>query len=231
MNLLKHSIYGALLMSFLTSTVTGSSTFMEYYADGYSADHWSLQPQELNNPQVVALAYFKDAEYAIFMNPTDKRGYRSIVRFIKNDDISSTLNRDYSTKERIGLGLTTQLVADAYSRILPISQTSVAGNNAHSFDSQTGMTYIGKPSEPNMLHGHVYGRGNPEACYIDDIKLDGPIPGLNFDMMGKTINEPGNDTKVKWREGDMEKVASRLKQEIEILKEEYEEQGLIIITK
>jgi hypothetical protein len=231
MNLLKHSIYGALLMSVLTSTVNGSTTIKEYYAGDYSLDHWSLQPKELNNAQVVALAYFKDAEYAIHMNPTDKRGYRSIVSFIKKDEMLSTLNRDYSTKERIGLGLTLQLVAEAYSRILPISQTSVAGNNAHAFDSQTGITYIGKSTEPSMLHGHVYGRGNPEACYIDDIKLDGPIPGLNFDMMGKTSNEPGNDAKVKWKEGDMEKVAAKLKREIEMIKEEYEEQGLVIITK
>lgn len=202
-----------------------------YYEGNYPQDHWAIQPYELNDPKVIALAYYKDAEYAVYMNPTDKRGYRCIARFVKNDDMKSSINRDYSSTERIGLGLIVQLMADVYSRITPISQTAVAGNNSHKFDPQTGFTYLGKAEEPSFLHGHIFGRGNPEGRYIDHVKLDGPVPGLNFDMMAKTSSESGNNAKVKWENGDMEKVVARLKSEIEKIKEEYEESGLIVITR
>lgn len=81
-----------------------------------------------------------------------------------------------------------------------------------------------------MLHGHIYGRGNPDVTYIEDVKLDGPVAGLNFDMMGKTAGQPGNDAKVKWKQGEIEKVVSRLKQEIETIKEAYAGLGLNVIT-
>lgn len=216
-------------MTNLTSSIYGQSTVKAYFTGKYPSDHWAVQPYELKDPKVIALAYYKDAEYAIYMNPTDKRGYRCITRFIKNEDMNSTINRDYTSKERIGLGLAVQLVAEVYSRIVPISQTAVAGNNSHKFDSHTGTTYLGKIEEPSFLHGHIFGRGNPEGCYIDDVKLDGPIPGLNFDMMAKT-SEPGNEAKVKWKSGDMEKVVSRIKMEIEKLKGEFKEQGLVVVT-
>jgi len=164
------------------------------------------------------------------MNPTDKRGYRCIVRLIKNDDMKSTFNRDYTTQEKIGFGLTIQLVADVYARLLPISQVAIAGNVSQKLDGETGVTLIGGPGEPSLLHAHIFGRGNPEGQYIGNVKLDGPVPGLNFDMMGKTANEPGNNAKVKWAEGEMEAVAKELRVAIENLKIEYEEQGLRIIT-
>ncbi len=62
------------------------------------------------------------------------------------------------------------------------------------------------------------------------LKFDGPIPGLNFDMMGKTMSELGNDKKVKWNDGDMGKVVDCLKIEIEKFKKEYEELGLVVFT-
>lgn len=227
--LFKFSIIGYFMAS-LSFPIYGQSTDKIYYNGSYPSEHWATQPYDLNDPKVTALAYYKDAQYAVYMNPTDKRGYRCIARFIKNDDMYSTINRDYSSKERIGLGLIVQLIADVYSRITPISQTAVAGNNSHKFESQNGITYLGKAEEPSFLHGHIFGRGNPDGCYIDDVKLDGPVPGLNFDMMAKTTNEPGNNAKVKWENGDMEKVVARLKIEIEKLKEEYKENGLVVIT-
>jgi hypothetical protein len=219
----------------MTSFIASGSHYAEtstkvYYKGEYSSDHWATQPYKLNDPKVIALAYFKDSEYAIYMNPTDKRGYRCIARFIKNDNMESTINRDYTSQERIGLGLIVQLIAEVYNQIVPISQTAVAGNNSHKFDSETGITYLGKAEEPSFLHGHIFGRGNPEGQYIEDVKLDGPAPGLNFDMMARTPSELGNNVKVKWKEGDMEKVVYRLKIEIEKSKKEYEEMGLRIIT-
>jgi hypothetical protein len=201
-----------------------------FYTGAYPSDHWAVQPYELKDPKVIALAYFKESQYAVYMNPTDKRGYRCIARFVKNDDMLSSINRDHTSQERIGLGLIVQLVADVYSRLVPIAQTAVAGNNSHKFDGSTGMTYLGRVEEPSFLHGHIFARGNPDGRFIEGVRLDGPIPGLNFDMMAKTPTEPGNDAKVKWNNGDMEKVVARLKFEIDGLKDNYKEQGLVVNT-
>lgn len=200
-----------------------------YYKGNYPPDHWALQPYELTDANVIALIYYQDCQYAVYVNPTDKRGYRCIIRFINNEDMESTINRDYTPRERVGLGLITQFIADVYCDIVPISQISVAGNNSHSFDQRTRITWLGKREEPSFLHSHVYGRGDPEYNYIDDVKLDGPVPGLNFDMMAKTVNEPGNNFKVKWGPGEMEKVVTRIKEKIKNRKFDYSNLGLVIL--
>lgn len=202
----------------------------QYYTGTYNSDHWAMQPYVLEDSKVIGLAYYKDSEYAIYTNPIDKRGYRCIVRFISNKDMGSTINRDYSPQEQRGLSLVVELVENAFRNLVPIVQTFKAGNNSHKFDLETRITHIGKAEEPSFLHTHIIGRGDPEAEYIAGIKLDGPIPGLNFDMMGKTLSEPGNDKKVKWNDGDMTKAVYSLKSEIERSKKEYEEAGLIVIT-
>lgn len=202
----------------------------QFYTGTYQSDHWALQPYKLEDPKVIGLAYYKGSEYAVYSNPTDKRGYRCIVRFISNKDMLSTINRDYSPQEQRGLSLVVELVENAFRRLVPIVQTFKAGNNSHKFDSETFITHIGKAEEPSFLHTHIIGRGDPEAEYVEGIKLDGPVPGLNFDMMGKTMSEPGNDKKVKWKEIDMIKVVNCLKIEIEKSKKEYKEAGLVVIT-
>ena len=123
------------------------------------------------------------------------------------------------------------LVTEAYTRIVPIAQNAVAGNNAHSFDPNTGIIQLGTHEEPIFLHGHVFGRGNPEERYIEDVSLDGPIPGLLFDMRAQTSQERGNDKKVSWQSDDTNKVVRRLKTEIESICDTYKTHGLIVITR
>ncbi len=82
---------------------------------------WALQPYTLTDPKVVALASYKDCEYAIYMNPTDKRGYRSIARFIKNEEMRSTINRDYTRVEQRGLSFAIE--EEVYRQKVPIVQT------------------------------------------------------------------------------------------------------------
>jgi probable phosphoglycerate mutase len=197
----------------------------------YPLHHWVFEPCTLTDPKMIALARFEHSDYAVYLNPADKRGYRSVVRLINNERMASTINREYTSSERIGLALTMALVTDAYSRIVPIAQNVVAGNNAHSFDPKTGVTQLGTSDEPIFLHGHVFGRGNPDEKYIEDIQLDGPIPGLIFDMRAQSPQEPGNDKKVSWKPGDIEKVGRRLKTEIEKIYEAYKAQGLTVISK
>lgn len=187
---------------------------MQYYQNTCLPDHWALQPYHLDDPKVVGLAYYKGSEYAIYINPTDKRGYRCIVRLISNMDMKSTINRGYTHEEHHGLSLVVGLVENAYRNIVPIVQTFKAGNNAHEFDLKTRTIRIGKAEEPSILHAHVIGRGDPEAEYIEGVRLDGPNPGLNFDMMGKTMNEPGNDKKVPWDKEEMARVVRSLKSKL-----------------
>ena len=224
---------GVIIMSLLSapgySTVDQSANKV-YYPGEYSPDHWAMQPKKWEDPNLIAQASYKSSEYAIFLNPLDSRGYRCIVSITASGNIASTFNRDYTSDERIGFGILIQLVADVYSKIVPIAQTSVAGNNSHWFDKETGITYIGGPKEPSMLHGHVYGRGNPDAEYIEGVKLGGPIPWEIFDMRAKTPEVPGNDSKPKWKKGEEKKVTSRLRIEIEKVKATYEAHGLNIVT-
>lgn len=219
----------------LSTDFKGSTTALEtmrkqYYAGTYTSDHWALQSYELKDSKVIGLANHRGSEYAIYLNPTDKRGYRCIVRLICNEDMKSAINRDYTAQEQRGMSLVVELVESAFRQVVPIVQTFKAGNNSHKFDSETRMTYIGKAEEPSFLHTHVIGRGDPEAEYIEGIQLDGPVPGLNFDMMGKTMSEPGNDKKVKWKDLDMINAVNCLKIKIEKSKREYEEFGLVVIT-
>jgi probable phosphoglycerate mutase len=197
----------------------------------YPSGHWALEPYTLMDPKVIALVRFEQLDYAVFLHPEDKRGYRSLVRLINNDQMISTLNREYTSTERIGLALTMALVTEAYTRFVPIAQNSVAGNNAHSFDSKTGTIQLGSSQEPIFLHGHVFGRGNPEEKYVEDVQLDGPMPGVIFDMRAQSPQEPGNDKKVHWKSGEMSKVVRRLKAEIENIHDVYKAHGLTIITR
>lgn len=196
------------------SSVKNAIVAKQYYPGIYPRDHWALQPYRMEDPKVITLANYKDSEYAVYANPTDKRGCRCIVRFINNQDMTSTINREYTHQEQHGLLLVAELVEKAFLQIFPIVQTFKAGNNSHKFDLETRTIHIGKPEEPSFLHLHIIGRGDPEAEYIPGIKLDGPVPGLNFDMMGKTVDEDGNDRKIKWEDGDMVKFVDRLKIEI-----------------
>ena len=196
----------------------------------YPPHHWVLQPLTLTDLNVVALVYFQQCDYAVYLNPSDKRGYRSIVRLINNDRMLSTINREYTSSERIGLALSMAMVTDAYARIVPIAQNVVAGNNAHSFDPQTGTVHMGTVDEPIFLHGHVYGRGNPKENYIADVPLDGPVPGLVFDLRAQSSHELGNEVKISWKPIEMERVVRRLKSEIERIYPTYQAHGLTVMT-
>ena len=191
--------------------------------------HWILQPCTLTDPKVIVLAHFEQSDYAVYLNPVDRRGYRSVVRLVNNDRMVSTINREYTSLERIGLALTMALVTEAQARIVPIAQNAVTGNNAHSFDLNTGTIQLGTLKEPIFLHGHVFGRGNPEVKYIEDISLDGPLSGLILDMRALSQQDPGNDKKLGWKSGEIEKVVHPLKTEIEKICDTYKVHGLTMI--
>ena len=203
-------------------------THSTYYTGSYAQNHWALQPARLEDPNTIALARYGGSQYGVYLNPTDKRGYRCIVCLMDENNMAGTLNRDYTSEERIGLALTVQLVVDVFSRILPVVQTAVAGNNTHSFDAETGTTKLGHKGEPNMLHAHIFARGNPAGEYVPGVALNGPAPGEIFDMRGKTLDVPGNEGKVRWGAGEMEKVTACLKDGIEVFAQTYSKLGVSV---
>jgi len=217
-------------LTLLPSSDSNGERYFRLNDFSYPSHHWILQPLTFADSKLIALAFFQQSTYAVYLNPSDKRGYRSVVRLIDNNRMNSTINRNYSSSERIGLALTMSLVTEAYSRIVPIAQNAIAGNNAHSFDSNTGMTGLGNAEEPIFLHGHVFGRGNPSGNYIDDVPLDGPAPGLIFDMRAQTSNEFGNERKVFWKSDEVVKVARRIKTEIDEISSNYKVHGLNVFT-
>lgn len=182
----------------------------DYVKYEYPEKHWALDStKEGTCIAFVKLRdeYINDANehaeynYAIKLNPTDRRGYRVLVTYVGDlqSDIQSTFNRPYSLVEQKGLSDVTTLMIEIYKKIgLPIVQTAQAGNNSHSFDITTGMIQIGNTKEPSMLHTHIWGRGNPQHEYILGVPLDGPKPGEMFDMMANTPHVPGNQKKVPW---------------------------------
>ncbi|KAF0973389.1 hypothetical protein FDP41_008093 [Naegleria fowleri] len=200
-----------------------------YFDKSYPSTHWVMQPFTLSDPKVICLIKFKSkCEYVVHLNPTDRRGYRSIVRFINNQDMASTFNRDYTTTERIGLALSLQFIAEAYSKICPISQIAVAGNNSHHVDLENHLVLMGHEDEPSFLHGHVWARGFPNEQYVQDVELGGPMPGEIFDMRATAKEVRGNECMILWKEQEMANVVKRVKLELSQIRQEYEEQGLNI---
>ncbi len=177
----------------------------KYIECKYDKDHWALD----NTKEGTCIAFIKFRDkynYAIKLNPTDRRGYRALITYTGDDksDIQTTFNRQYTIAEQHGLSDVTTLMIEIYKKLgLPIVQTAQAGNNSHSL-LPSGMTQIGNEKEPSMLHTHIWGRGNPAQEYISGIPLDGPKPGEMFDMMAKTPNVPGNQKKIKWEPQQLE---------------------------
>ncbi len=198
-----------------------------YYTGSYPEDHWALQPLTFDDPKVVALAEFKHLQYACYLNPTDSRCLRCIVRLIDTKNMASTFNRPFITQEQIGLVLFAQLMMEAYANIAPAPQMAIAGNNSHTVDEKTNIMCLGKIEEPNILHAHIWVRG-PKKQYIDGVEFNGPLSPQPFDLLGKIPNQPGNNAKIPWKPGQMEKVKLRLQQEIAKVKKSYEQFGLYI---
>lgn len=178
----------------------------KYIEFKYDKDHWSLD--NTKEGTCIAFVKFRDKyNYAIKLNPTDRRGYRALVSYIGDDkvDIQTTFNRQYTVAEQRGLSDVTTFMIEIYKKLgLPIVQTAQAGNNSHSLMAESGITQIGSEKEPSMLHTHIWGRGNPEQEFILGIPLDGPKPGEMFDMMAKTPSVPGNQKKIKWEPKQLE---------------------------
>ena len=157
--------------------------------------HWSVTPLSKAHHAHYIATLQVDGKHTVqvMLNPTDSRGYRSIVFLACHEDPKSVLNRPFTLSEQMAVHKALAVVSQAYSHFGMIAQVELAGNNSHAFDPQTATTTIGAV-EPCFLHGHVIGRGDPNVVFIggsisgsstnnkDGLTLGGPLPGQLFDM-------------------------------------------------
>ncbi|KTD61717.1 hypothetical protein [Legionella spiritensis] len=176
---------------------------IEYVNHQYTDEHWAIAYRRAGT-SIANVAYRSRSgdlyHYSIILNPGDCRGYRTIIRYLnkEGESLASALNRPYTAVEEKGLNEVASMMMQIYKKQDLIPQTSLLGNNAHTFDKTTGITMIGTEEEPGMLHLHMFGRGNPNHEYIPGVRLRGPEAGLMFDLIAKSEASPYNQHAVKW---------------------------------
>lgn len=184
----------------------------EYYTGTYPSDHWALQYPNKTDENFVALFEIDDIQISVIMNPKDSRGYRSIVSLVAKD-MATTINREYTLQEQLAFYKALAIVAKAYEMEGLIAQTLVLGNNSHQLDADSNVI-VGNAKEPSMLHGHVFGRGDPNQAYIGNVKLKGPPAGKFFTLSG---NNGDKSHRVKWKQSEIKVVAKVLAGNIKLL--------------
>lgn len=193
-------------MSVPDSAASTSTTSLLFAPVDVPDNHWAVTPLFSTDDHFVYHCVVNGRfTLQVKLNPTDSRAYRSIVFLMDPKNPRATLNRKYTLEERMALHTVLALTASVYESLGLIAQVEVAGNNSHSFDTSTGVTTVGK-LEPSFLHGHVLGRGNPQASYIANVPLRGPAPGELFNM---------REGKTKWSADEQVLVARRLRQSMD----------------
>jgi len=171
----------------------------------YPDNHYVFK-SKTNKTCVCSLRYTNNDniyEYLVELNPTDSRGYRTIVGL--NAFFRQTqLNRQYSAEEKQGMLIISNIVMCAFEEFGLIPQLEVAGNNSQYSENFT--SYCGTIEEPSILHSHIICRGDPARAYISNIKLGGPKLGQLFNMrVGKE----------KWQnESEIQEIATALRDSI-----------------
>lgn len=180
----------------------------------YPDTHRAMHFFRLEEPGVIAIAKYKDHQYQLVfcLHPLDKRGMHSIV-LLQYPDLANGFNRPFKDSEMRGFKLMMSLAFRVYATIFPCAQDATLQNNAHAFDDTDGQFLLGTPEEPLQLHGHIWGRGNPQIEYIPSLKLGGPKPGFVFNLRADGP-EPGNERKIPWGPGEMSLAANYIKDKL-----------------
>src|SRR5437763_1092589 len=122
----------------------------------YNKNHWACNTSK-NVDNFITLIDKNNFSFLVKLNPTDSRGYRTIIQFLgKTNDvenINNTFNRSYTIDEKNALFSVTSEIASYYEKLGVIAQIEYAGNNSHEFKNNT--LYMGKENEPSMLHSHI----------------------------------------------------------------------------
>lgn len=176
----------------------------------YPKTHWVFNWHSKFLIKIVSIDNFV---FAVSLNPTDARGYRTIVRYISDNvndidnNIENTLNREYTYDETIALLTVTARFSECFKTYGLLPQIEIAGNNYNYF--KDNKMFIGTKDEPCMLHSHIINRGIPYRCYIaTDVPLLGPLPGDLFNM---------REGKIKWNTDQIASIIISLREKYDSL--------------
>lgn len=186
-----------------------------YNSFSYSQDHWAVNVQENERKYIVRYVSEGGYNFRIMLNPTDCRGYRTIITYVGNNlnhQITDTFNRRFTNEERTALLAVTSKICTCFEEFELITQIEVAGNNSHTFSN--GILYAGTEKEPSLLHSHIICRGDPLHMYIGLVPLRGAMPGELFNM---------REGKIKWSGDEPEQIVNVLNNTYDLLFSNNEE--------
>jgi len=167
----------------------------------YNKNHWPIKMQNSENRFIIRNMNYKRYNFVVRLNPTDSRGYRTIVSYLgkNNDQIEGTLNRKYAHEENCALQTIASKIGSCFESFDLVTQIEVAGNNCHEFINN--ITYIWTENEPGILHSHIICSGDQKNNYIGDVILKGDEHGMLFNMC---------ENKIKWSENESEQVVKTI---------------------
>jgi HIT domain-containing protein len=185
-----------------------------YYDPSLYTKGWFLIPHTKEDWNVVLIVEYTDpstkesARVVVYLNPTDARWYRCLVRVENPDDMRSTFNQEvWKSVEFDAITTVLSLMSKAYTSLPGVVsvQFDVAGNN--SMDYKDGVVHIGTEREPNFPHGHVRALGDPKCHPLgeDCLPLNCHEPGQMPNMRGTEMHP-----KHKWTTEDIENSAPKL---------------------
>lgn len=198
----------ALVSSSWGSVQAGGTLYNEF---DYKAHPWALDFIDKDSDSewkfIARFQYTdplskKSAHFVFYGNPTDARGYRTMVRLspTQPSGMLSTYNRPYEHFETLGLYNVLPLLTQAYQRLGLYAQVADAGNNSHLFVTAENQHefYRIKNTRSYLLHVKI---NDPEKKDPFE-NLDTPHPtykGMQIErvtldigtMIIGTINEPG----------------------------------------
>lgn len=162
----------------------------------YRLDHWSLEDKvALKKPELICtIKDEKLGQFELYVNPTDMRCGRLILRYIGEGKVK-TINTRISHAARLRMNEIASSVEEAFVNLGMFPQMAKLGNNSHMLVD--GKFVAGTPKEPSFDHIHIWGRTafpmtmkNPSPGYgAPEVTLVGPKVGEVFDL---------RKGKVKW---------------------------------
>jgi hypothetical protein len=182
-----------------------------WMAFAYPANHWAVLSGVESTarllPYAVAVLRVRlpsgaTTSVLLYLNPTDARNYRMLMRPLVQSASQLPHNAFATQHHSAALHVATGVVADVFWKATGLYiQTYQLGNNSQSTDPLTGgVALMGNEHEPYFLHIHCVCRGDPSRRYLGDSlpPLRGPPIGSAFPMVscsdGVSANVPWSNS-------------------------------------
>ena len=167
-------------------------------AHGFPPDHWAITSGVtatftalpfavaiVTVPGISRAAGRSATRIGVYLNPSDARCYRMLLRPLADSVDALPLNQFPSLDDSAALGVAAAVVGDLlWKQCRLYGQSHQLGNNSHATRTADGeIDLCGNSHEPYFCHVHLLFRGNPEKQYHPGLpKLQGPPIGEAFPM-------------------------------------------------